>query len=1782
MRMPRKKTLLYLLPFLVLNLAGWILVRHELISDRLRSVHIEALVPAGDADGSDRLALLLDRDLCGGKPEEAPPPEMLFSISPAPPGCWHWAAPDRVEYILDEPLPPGRVYVVRPANEFESITGWRWGGDDEIRFTTRALKLVTLHVGRFEDDRVSVQLVFNQIVDPADLKNRVVVRAGAGSSPLGVEIASREPASRLRILFPKPDTSRFTVTLAADLKGFRAERPLGSVVRRSLKTPKGFVVAGVRWYGFNDRRPDPDFATVALRFTANLDGEWTPRGIVVKPDLPGFTAEVHRGNHLKITGPFRCGTRYEFTVPANTPSDDGRTLGHAQTTVYKIPRRDPHLRIPFDRGVLSPDGNLVLEAEVVNVPRVRLRISRVHENNLVAHLHGLGREETSREILTRTFDLELPPHQLKTVALDLAGLLPERRGLYLLELSDPTYRWRRDRAIVSVSDLCLTVKTGRNGLTAFVTSLTTARGLEGVKLTVLSVNNQVTTKGVTDEHGLARLKLPEKHPDGAPFLVVARLLEDTGYLRLDRNPWVFNDLDVSGREPPRHYDLMLYPDRTVYRPGETIHLTGILRWADGRVPPPFPLTVNVTRPDGLRTAELTAHPGAQGIFHLDFGVPADGQTGPWLFAGTLPASEDVLGSTVTLVEAFLPARIEIKALTDKPLTLSGESPTLSIEARYLFDQPAAELPLSVRWRYVPQNFSSASHPDLVFSLEDQPEAVEGSLGALTLDAEGHTELEIPPAPGEIPARYRLTLTTTVTEPGSRSVSNTVIAAADTASRHLGLRAPETGFVPIDLEIPIEWVLLTPNDRAAAPGPLAWRVYRVDHDYEHLLVDGRRTWRSKERLVKVVEGELTPQEPQGEIPIRLRAWGRYRLLVTDVETKLTTRLDLYAASDYSGARTLALKSVERLELVPDRPTYSPGEIATVLVRSPFPGTLLLSLESTEVEFSEVIEMTAAETTVTVPIPDHLRGGAVLTAAVVRPVEPDSDDWRPHRAMGAVRIQTRHDSRRIALLLDAPERVEPGAEITVSLTVDPALPGGPAMLHLFAVDEGILLAGNTPTPDPHAHFFAPRRPTVTTADLFPDLLPDMNRPDDMLRIGGGAGKGGAQRALRRNPVPTKRRTPGVVFKEAVVADETGRATFTLDLPELTGALRLMAVAVCGDRYGSAEQRLVLSGPLGVEAGWPGFLAPGDRVRVPLKVFNRTEGDVEVDLELTLDGPIRRLPGDTLLGIGLPAQGHTTVLVNLEATGIGPATARLSAISDAGQQTASRIHFPVRPATPLIVRSKPARVAAGETLTLSPQIGFLPGAHRTLVVSAEPALDLRPAVEALIDYPYGCVEQTTSRLFAILHAPALIALAEDPGDREKTVADMIRRGMERFLLMQTRGGGLAYWPGGGRPDLFGSAYAASFLVAARTAGHQPPPALLPDLLGYLQRELNADRTISAERALIVRVLAAFDRPQMGWMARLAELGDELDVAAKAHLAAAYFEAGRRDRALKLLPASLGAAAIPTTTTGRLTSSVRQWGVLLDVLLTIDPEHELVPHLARELNRSRTEERWDSTLSNAAAVAALVRYRLLREQVEPAFTVHIRCGDLALTADHTRTRVFTLPIDGGDVVIDCIGQGAAHLLLRTEGLAEKADGADHDRGLTARKTWLDADGRPVDPRKLSVGDLVRVEVTLAAPAAEQGKTIGNIVMVDALPGGCEIENPRLATSAARGRAKLGEADRVEFLDDRVLLFTSVGREKLTFSWFLRVVSAGDFTIPPVQASCMYLPELSSISGEGAMEVRR
>ncbi|MCY2927855.1 MAG: MG2 domain-containing protein, partial [Planctomycetota bacterium] len=474
-----------------------------------------------------------------------------------------------------------------------------------------------------------------------------------------------------------------------------------------------------------------------------------------------------------------------------------------------------------------------------------------------------------------------------------------------------------------------------------------------------------------DKDGLARLVVPEKHPDGACWVVTAQKGADLAYLLPEESQWVLDNVPQDGRPYASAYEVMAYTDRGVYRPGEEVFVTGLIRDAAGAIPAPFPLTVKVIRPHGQEAADLPVTPdqAAGGFFHVSFPTAVDGQTGPYRFQVTLPGSNDVIGETHAQVEAFLPVRMEVKASTTEAYFGPGEQPRVNVSARYLWNQPGAGLPVKLEPALKPKRFASPAHVGWQFGTnvdggtvhfhnpKDGGEEDSHDKGILKgqLNDKGEALFELA-LPAKLPKGfYTFSAAATVTD--ARSVSASASADVDTLGLHVGLRSPKD-LAAVGEVVPVEWVRLTGRGPEALPGEMKTRLVRVEYDsvlkrepsresplYERRRRDRRESmvWESVERLIDVKAAAIPAAGAAGKIDVVCPEGGHYRLIVTDAQTGSETWLELYTG----GGQTVPMEKPERVEIVTDQPRYLPGATAKVLVRSAVPGTLLLTLETDSV-------------------------------------------------------------------------------------------------------------------------------------------------------------------------------------------------------------------------------------------------------------------------------------------------------------------------------------------------------------------------------------------------------------------------------------------------------------------------------------------------------------------------------------------------------------------------------------------------------------------------------------------------------------------------------------------------------------------------------------------------------------------------------------------------------------------------------------------------------------------
>ena len=248
-----------------------------------------------------------------------------------------------------------------------------------------------------------------------------------------------------------------------------------------------------------------------------------------------------------------------------------------------------------------------------------------------------------------------------------------------------------------VSDLGITSMTGSDGLHVFIRSLTAADPVQGTKVRVIARNNEILANGVTDDKGYIRFDRGLINGDAAlsPHLIIAERSEgDYAFLDITRSAFDFTDRGVAGRTNSGPLDAYIYAERGVYRTGENVFLTALLRDKVGNAVPKIPLTLKIRRPDGVEHTKQVLNDEGDGGRSYILEIPNNAMSGTWsAYLHSDPKSSSI-GSTTFLVEDYVPQRMELKLASDDKVISANKEIQISASGRFLYGAPASSLELN--------------------------------------------------------------------------------------------------------------------------------------------------------------------------------------------------------------------------------------------------------------------------------------------------------------------------------------------------------------------------------------------------------------------------------------------------------------------------------------------------------------------------------------------------------------------------------------------------------------------------------------------------------------------------------------------------------------------------------------------------------------------------------------------------------------------------------------------------------------------------------------------------------------------------------------------------------------------------------------------------------------------------------------------------------------------------------------------------------------------------------
>ena len=1636
-----------------------------------------------------------------------------------------------------------------------------------------------------------------------------------------------------------PADSEIRIDVAKDLVGKLGPLPSDAALTTSFETVPGLSVDLECWDDFEDGC-GPSWMT--LEFSSPISLAQLKRRLRVSPRPKGFGVESwssYNDEYTSVTvrGQFEIGQRYQVRIGEDLRDTYGQPLPGGFSKTVEIVPPPPQISLHPEHGILPhrPTAKPFFGIEARYLEDARLEVLSLDDAQL-ARLLSTDAEHWAMPKSSKVQRQNLDPlpregeYDWTSIAVDLEPLLGADKGAALLRVVPGAVtpggagrpKPKSDIALLQVTGLGAVAGLSASRSVIRVSDLETGAPVSGAYVTLHPpashrTRHKIQKFGPSGEDGVVDLPAAGEIPERT--VAVVRKGDDRFAL----------DLGVSGRNVGREFVVgAAVTDRKLYQPGDRVRVMG---WAAMSTATSASglraLRKGVARlelrdPKGRVITNKSVRIKPFGKFWSTFRLPADGALGRYQATARLGDEEF---KTRFDVREFRTPTFEVEAAADRSDVTRGEEVRVDVNANYLYGKTTpvrvAHESLSCNTTtFVPPNRTgwSAARP------EDSRSYTRSPRRELPLDppqAEaGHVDFAVATASLSAGATHSCAVDVAVQDPGFEEMGDSATYLVHPS--HYLLLGPHSG--SLRTGEPAE-VVAEAVDRNGAP---------VDGGRVTVVVE-RVQWRARERVrTKVATCKLRLGD-DGPRPCRFKPSkpGSY-------EITLSGTVDGADVAATRNVRVWRPYKPKRRSKTPKPPVNEhPRLSVTVPSKVEVGEDITVAMDGRQSEASGFVVGSHAgrRWLRAFELADHT---AKLQLAV-------TDDWIPEMTVDAFvtegwsttplptiestrrQVEIPFESRRLTVKLTVPETAAPGKTVSIGVDIDDPK-GGPVDSHVtvWAVDEAVLALKPLSLPDLVRRFAHDRGPESWFTNAFGLMtVPYQQRGDPFSGLGltgsgygsgGGAGFGG-----RGKRVPQVRQAKAAVRREFdsapiflgdVSTGPDGRAVVRGTLPDNLTTFRVLAVASAGlpgggpvGRFGEGEARLMVTSKLTLQPLLPRVLRPGDRARLAglLANLSGTDGKAEVSIEIEgAPGVVELVGRDT--AVAVIANGSQTIVpfaVRAKRPGKTKIRLRARLRADDGEVVEDAVEMPLAVEVErtlmhhsAVYGSTKDAAAAIEVHTPS---DIAPGSA-SVDVSMHGSLltGYLDSAEDLVEYPYGCVEQTSSRMVPLL---ALRSLDVTEALGIEDVSEFADQGIRRLESMQTGDGGFGYWPGASSSHLYATAYATWVLSQAEAAGLDVPDDMLEAARRFLRERLaSAPRNSSSTYDDVRVAMALHALSEAGPLPSKAtealwERHDRLPVFAKALLLMALDESKYAEHRSTLTEEllreideqdSYARTRAPRLRYGRVFDSPTRTDamVLLALLEQADGSGsgDIIEKLARGLARARDAGQLRNTQENAYALLAIASYARVRETTAPELMArawvgprqvtqgeligrraHALQGEAPLPARTTSPTRITMSRTGDGRLYYRVGMNWAPAAAPTK---PTAAGLVIERALRIERA-----GKPVTidaTTPIEGGELVAMDVELST-----GVRRGYVAVEIPLPAGLEAIDMSIGSGRAAMRLPGHRGSWVnhqELRYDRVVLFADdlvPGRHRHTV--YLRATTPGKYRMPPARAESMYYPEV-------------
>lgn len=1313
---------------------------------------------------------------------------------------------------------------------------------------------------------------------------------------------------------------------------------------------------------------------------------------------------------------------------------------------------------------------------------------------------------------------------------------------------------------ILATDLGVIAKRGENKSYLFaVNNIVTTEPISNARVELYTYQQQKIATAATNSEGIASFQL-----DKFAYFAIVSLGNQSTYVKLDDGLSLsVSNFDVAGETLQKGLKGFIYGERGVWRPGDNLYLSFILNDASNKLPKSHPIKFRLNDPNGKTVYQAIQKTNE--LNHYAFTVPtsAEAPTGNW------EAMVSVGGAKFyksIKIETIKPNRLKIKNTFSRKTLSSSYPNTSNLEVTWLHGAIAKNLNVEMQAKFSQQTTTFKGYEKFTFDdLVRKFSTEEINVFSGKLNENGKASVNIQPKlQGQAPGMLRASFITKVYEEGGDFSTDVISTTYSPYKTYVGIKSPEPnkyGMLETRTNNRFEIVTVDENGRPKSVRNLEVKVYKVEWRWWwDASSDNLSNYNSSNATTSYKTFIVnTDSNGKGYVQFSLtdEEWGRYLVRVSDNTdghaTALTVNIDWPIWSGKT--RNTDASTANMLVFSTDKKNYAVGEKAQISFPSSEGGRALISIENGSKVVQTIWAKTQkGETKVQVPITSAMAPNVYFNITLLQPHASTKND-SPIRMYGIVPIEVVDKNTILAPTISMPDVLKPEQPFTVKVGEKT----GKEMTYTIAVvDEGLLDLTRFKTPNAWDSFYVREALGVKTWDIYDDVIGAYGgKINQIFSIGGDQDLGGgkAKKANRFKPV--------VLYYGPFKLEKGQTKSHQLKLPKYIGSVRTMVVA--GDAntsaYGSVEKATPVKSPLMVLASLPRKISPSEKVTIPVTIFATENNIKNVSIQIKTSNGLKVM-GSATQSLTFTQPDEKMAYFNLvvgSATGI----AKVQVIATSGKEkSVYDVEIDMTNPNPVTNTFTDVILPPNSTKTISWKTFGVEGSNKArLEVSSMPTMNLNGRLQFLIQYPHGCVEQTTSSVFPQLYLNDVVDL---DATRKALIQKNITAGITRLGSFQLSNGGVSYWQGNTIADDWGTSYAGHFLIEAEKKGYVLPINFKSKWISYQQKEAKQWRFEpkygnDLAQAYRLYTLALAGNADLSSMNRLREtkgISNESNL----RLAAAYVLAGQKSAGLNLFLHSKIEDESSNYNYYYYGSTARNRAMALETMLLLGQQQKAFA-MATKLAKEMSNNEWMSTQTTAYSLYAMSKFAISNgpKGINVQFSKN-RKGETISTQKTVADRSLIVQSGSNSVTLKNLKNNTVYVRVLNTGILPIGQENVIQSNVSASVVFKNRKGSVINVSKISQGTEFIAEVTVRN---QRNDRIENVALSQILPSGFEIVNTRFTDY---GDATNNIADYIDIRDDRTnFYFGMKAGETKVFRILLNASYLGNYYLPGLQCEAMY-----------------